>query len=205
MNDYTPNSHRFKEEKEKAKALPPAERKKLDKVATGTRVKKKGANKFAEVFLSEDVSSVKSYILMDVLVPAIKQALHDVVTNGIDMILFGETGRSKRSSNADRVSYSRFYDRRDDRRRDEPISRVRAYSHDEVRIPTRGEAEEILARMDEIVATYGMVSVADYYELAGVSCDYTDNNYGWTSIRSASVVRVRDGYIIKMPKALPID
>lgn len=203
MNDYTPNSHRFKEEK--AKAPVPAERKKLDSVTTGTRVKKKGANKFAEVFLSEDVSNVKSYILMDVLIPAVKKALYDVVTNGIDMILFGESGHSKRSSNADRVSYSRFYDRRDERRHEESRPRIRAYSHDEVRIPSRGEAEEILSRMDEIVATYGMVSVADYYDLAGVSCDYTDNNYGWTSIRSASVVRVRDGYIIKLPKALPID
>ena len=204
MNDYTPNSHRFKEDKTKSN-LPTERKPKVEAVTTGARVKKKGANKFAEVFLSEDVSNVKSYILMDVLVPSVKKALYDVVTNGIDMILFGETGRSKRTSNADRVSYSRFYDRRDDRRRDEPVSRIRAYSHDEVRIPTRGEAEEILARMDEIVATYGMVSVADYYELAGVTCEYTDNNYGWTSVRSARVERTRDGYIIKMPKALPID
>ena len=58
--------------------------------------------------------------------------------------------------------------------------------------------------MDELLETYKMVTVADFYDLVGVTCDYTDNNYGWTSLRSAEVVRVRDGYIIKLPRALPI-
>ena len=29
--------------------------------------------------------------------------------------------------------------------------------------------------------------------------------YGWTDIRNASVIRVRDGYMIKLPKALPLN
>ena len=60
--------------------------------------------------------------------------------------------------------------------------------------------------MDELIATYGVVRVADFYELVGVTGNYTDNKYGWTDIRNASVVRARDGgYIIKLPKAFPID
>ena len=41
--------------------------------------------------------------------------------------------------------------------------------------------------------------------LVGVSGNYTDNKYGWTDIRNASVIRVRDGYMIKLPKALPLN
>ena len=63
----------------------------------------------------------------------------------------------------------------------------------------------LISKMDEIIDTYGIVTIADFYDLAGVTGDYTTNNYGWTNIRSAEVVRVRDGYIIKMPKAMPID
>ena len=59
--------------------------------------------------------------------------------------------------------------------------------------------------MDEMISVYGIVSVADLYDLIGVTGNYTDNKYGWTDIRSASVVRVRDGYIVKMPKAMPLD
>ena len=76
---------------------------------------------------------------------------------------------------------------------------------DDIIFDNRGEAEIVLSRMDELIDTYGIVTIADLYDLAGVTGDYTTNNYGWTNIRSAEVVRVRDGYIIKMPKAMPID
>ena len=59
--------------------------------------------------------------------------------------------------------------------------------------------------MDELIDTYGSVSVADMYDLVGMSCNYTDNKYGWTNLRNAEPVRVRDGYLLKMPKATPID
>ena len=60
--------------------------------------------------------------------------------------------------------------------------------------------------MDELIATYGIASVADWYDLVGADSDYTDNNYGWTDIQSATIVRTRNGdYMIKMPKAFPLD
>ena len=55
--------------------------------------------------------------------------------------------------------------------------------------------------MDELIATYGLVSVADFYDLVGVSGNYTDNKYGWTDIRGATTVRVGDGYMIKVTKS----
>ena len=70
---------------------------------------------------------------------------------------------------------------------------------------SEGEAEDVLSRMDELIDTYGVVSVADLYDLVGISCNYTDNKYGWTNLRNAEPVRVRDGYMLKLPKALPID
>ena len=76
---------------------------------------------------------------------------------------------------------------------------------DDIILESRGEAEDVLERMDELIATYQLVSVADFYDLVGVSGNYTDNKYGWTDIRNASVIRVRDGYMIKLPKALPLN
>ena len=72
-------------------------------------------------------------------------------------------------------------------------------------LESRGEAEDVLERMDELIATSQVVSFADFYDLVGVSGNYTDNKYGWTDIRNASVIRVRDGYMIKLPKALPLN
>lgn len=200
MDDYKPNSHRFKEEQ---KTDVKDESKKLEKVVNGSvKVRKKSHLK--EALISEDASNIKSYIVMDVLIPAIKKAISDIVKNGIEMLLYGDAGRSNsQRSPSSSVSYRDYYDRRDDRYRPNPSLR-QGRSIDDLVIESRGEAEEVLTRMDELLETYKMVTVADFYDLVGVTCDYTDNNYGWTSLRSAEVVRVLDGYIIKLPRALPI-
>ena len=202
--DYKPNSHKSKEEQRNQED----QKKKIEKVVKGpVKVKKKGElSKLADIFISEDAKNVKSYVLMDVLVPAIKKAISDIVTDGIDMILYGTSGRGKRRSTAEKISYRSFYDRRDDDRRpssDRPRTR---YSYDEIVIPTRGEAEEVLTRMGEVIDTYGVISVADFYEMVGERGEYTDHKYGWNSIRNADVVRAMGGgYVIRLPKAMAID
>ena len=199
MEEYKSNSHASKEKEKNG------EEKKVEKIISGNaRAKKKSEfSKFADVFVSEDAGNVKSYILMEVLVPAVKKAVSDIVTNGIDMLLYGETGVHKRNGASSKVSYRSYYDRSN---RSLSNSRTRnGYSYDDIILDNRGEAEEVLLRMDEIVATYGTVSVADLYDLVGITGAYTDTKYGWTDIRSASVVRVRDGYMIKLPRALPLN
>lgn len=203
MEEYKSNSHRFKEEQ---RAAPPE--KKVEKVVSGpVRAKKKSdIRKFADVFIQEDAQKVKSYILMDVLVPAVKKAISDIITNGLDMFLYGEPGRTKKSGPASKVSYRSYYDNKRDDRRDYGGVRTRTgYDYDDVILDDRGEAEEVLSRMDELISTYGLVSVADFYELVGITGSYTDNKYGWTDIRNASVVRLGDGYTIKLPRALPLN
>ena len=202
MDDYKPNSNRFKEGKVDE---PVVREKKVEAITTAT-VKKKGEmKKFTDIFISEDVGSVKSYIFMDVLVPSIKKAISDIVTNGIDMILYGESGRTKRpGSTASKVSYRGYYNQ------DQPVARTTArtaaYDYDDVILSTRGEAEEVLSRMDDLIATYGVVSVADLYDLVNVSCNYTDNKYGWTNLVNVVPVRASGGgYILKLPRALPLN
>lgn len=199
--DYKPNSHKYKEEQKNV----PAERKKVEKVVKGkVKTKKKGElSKFKDMFISEDVSDVKSYIFMDVLIPAAKKAISDIVRDGIDMILYGNTHRRSISSGASYVSYRSYSDR--DRRDDRHESRTRTgYSYDDIVLEDRGEAEEVLERMTELIDTYDVVSVADLYDLVGKPCNYTDNKYGWTNLRNAEPIRVRDGYLLKLPKAGPI-
>jgi hypothetical protein len=202
--DIKPNSNAYKERQKKAKE----EKKPLEKVVQGpVKVKKKsGFHKFTDVFVSEDAGSVKSYILSDVVIPAAKQLISDIVTDGIGMLLYGESGRrSSKSSNAGRVSYRNFYDKRDDGRSRGSVRARTSYSYDDIVLATRGEAEDVLARMDELLDTYGVATVADLCDLVGITGEYTDNRYGWTNLRNADVVHVRDGYLLKMPRALPID
>ena len=201
MEEYASNSH-------KSKASEAVSEKKVEKAISGVAKKKqKGSiQKFTDVFISEDMNSVKNYIFMDVVVPAVKKGISDIITNGIDMLLYGENGsQNRKPSAASKVSYRSYYDNnRSDR--SPQVSRTRTgYNYDDIVLENRGEAEDVITRMDELVATYGMVSVADLYDLVGITCNYTDNKYGWTDVRSACVVRIREGYLIKMPKAMPLD
>ena len=200
------NETEYKSNSNKSKLVKPETEHKVEKVVTGKVItkKKNGLQKFADEFISEDAKNIKSYVFGEVLIPAIKKAISDIVTDGIDMILYGGSGRGSRRSTADKVSYRNYYDKRDSRS-DRTYDYNTSYSYDDIILGSRGEAEDVLSRMDELMDTYGLVRVADLYDLVGISGNYTDNKYGWTNIRNAQIVHVRDGYMIKMPRAIPID
>ena len=198
MEEYKPNSNKAKEQE--------IAEKKVEKVIEGpVKTKKKNEiRKFTDVFISEDVSNVKSYILMDVLIPAVKKAISDIVTNGIEMMLWGDTNHSKRErNNSMRPSYRSFYE--DKNSRDYRPQTRTVYSFDDIILDSRADAEEVLDSMGDIIESYGVVSVADMYDLVGEVSKYTDNKYGWTDLRTAHVERDRSGgYYIKLPRALPL-
>lgn len=194
MNNYKPNSHKAKAEEREIKKV----------VSGGVKTKKKSEiSKLSSIFISEDAANVKSYIFMDVLVPAIKKAISDIVRDGIDMILYGGNGGGSRksSSGVSYVSYNKASERT-------PTSTARVSSRfdfEDIEFENRGQVEAVREQMDEVIDRYGFVTVAEMYEMAGLTAPFTANKYGWTSIRTAEPVRTRSGYILKLPKAMPID
>ena len=200
MNEYQGNSHKSKEEA--SREVAPA--KKVQQVAAGKPRRINEVRKLADAFITEDVHSVKDYIIQEVLLPAAKKAISEMVSSGIDMLLYGEAKSKNRSRYESRVSYTNYYVREPDYDRG-TRTRSRGDDYDDIILDTRREAEEVLDRMQDLIDNYGMVSVADLYDLVGINGSYTDNKYGWTHLRSADVQRVRDGYLLKLPKALPFD
>lgn len=196
IENYQSNSYKSKETQERND-----DKKKIEKVIAGqAKTKKKsGMSKFIGGLVADETHNIKTYLFKDVVIPTIKKTITDVV----DMILYGGSKRSSSRSIASRVSYRSYYDEPRTTRRDEPRT-VQGYSYDDVILETRGDAEEVLDKLNEIIDTYQIASVADLYDLVGISGNYTDNKYGWTNLSSADVVRTRDGYQLKLPRALPI-
>lgn len=200
MEEYKSNSDKSRQEAKSEK--------KVEAVITGTaKTRKKGEmQKFADVFIAEDANNVKSYILMEVIIPAVKKAISDIVTTGIDMILYGEAGRSKRNGSTPKVSYRQYYNQSSDTVRAGSANGRRSIDYDDILFDTRGDAETVLDAMQDIIGQYGTVSIADLYELAHVPNDnFTLNRYGWANLNGAQAVRVRDGYILKLPRAVPLN
>ena len=199
------NSHKSRNEKKQVENTSASERR-VEKVVHGkVKTKTNNARKLTDIFISEDAANVKNYIIMDVIVPSIKKAVYDLIVGTLDMSLYGGRGGSGKRPTADKISYRDYSSasRRDERSYGSTRT-ASGYAYDDIVVETRGEAEAVLSRMDEIMEEYEQVRVADLYDLVGISGDYTDNKYGWTNIRNARVVRTRDGYKIEMPRAIAL-
>lgn len=198
LAEYPDNSFSAKSSKKEV------EKKVESVVQGGTKLKKRSeVRKLADTFIAEDVSNVKSYILGDVLIPAIKKAISDIVVNGIDMVLYGEAGRSRRRDGS-RVSYRNFYEDATRGRSTTRASRA-ALDYDDVLFDSRADADMVLDQMVEIVQTYGKVSIGDLYDLAHVpTTNYSLNNYGWFELTGCRSVRTPDGYILKLPRPVAL-
>ena len=178
--EYASNSHRSKERQVESVVTSPV------------RQRKKGM--LANLFLREDVESMKNYILQDVLIPMLRRAGNEILC-GISNAIFGDSGKrnngiqvSYRQQGSTNVNYNR------------PRSAA-PYTYNDIIFDNRADAEEVLFRMEEILSQFETVSVADMFDLAGISSDYTSGKYGWTNLSTAYVERVRDGYVIRLPRA----
>lgn len=186
-------------------------RKKVDKVVTGEAIQRKKpiGSRIKETFTGEDARSVGSYILFDVIVPAAKAMLADAASQGAERLLFGDSSPRKRSGGGrtNYTSYNRMHSSSNNSGSKREISyRARAtHDFDEIVVESRGDAEEVLDRLGDLVDNYDVASVADFYDLVGITGSFTDDKWGWFDLRSASVRRVRDGYLISLPKPQPLD
>lgn len=172
--------------------------------------KKSSATKIKDIFLPGDTVKVKNFVLKDVIIPTIIKAIDTIVTEGVHMMLYGETDKRRNSTPSNSVEWRSHYDYSSKSRSSSArpyrssLSRE-TYEYDDIIFETRGEAENVLMGLDAMLDKYSIVTVADYYELVQVSCNHTARNYGWSDLRSAYIARTRGGYMIKLPKPLPID
>jgi len=196
--NFPSNSKKTKEEPDK----------KIEKVVTGKVVeRKKGVGKkFSEVFLGGDtISSVVGYMFNDVLIPAAKSTISDMVSSGIEMLLFGTTGGKRNTrggSSKSYTSYANYYksDAKTDRAKHMSSESRARHNFDDIILETRGEAEEVLSHLVDLTIDYGIASVADLYDLVGIPSSFTDNKYGWEDLSGATTSRVREGHLLNLPK-----
>lgn len=184
--------------------------KKVERVVSGKAIQRKQplGSRIKETFTGEDARSVGSYLVFDVFVPALKSMLADAASQGTERLLFGDSRpRANQSgSRTNYTSYNRMHSSSSGANRRDISNRGRAiHDFDEIVVDSRGEAEEVLDRLTDLVAEYDVASVADFYDLVGITGNFTDDKWGWSSLREASVRRVRDGYLISLPKPHPLD
>ena len=189
---------------------PKKDEKKVEKVISGSVKRKEQslAKKFSDTFFEEDAESVKNYIFTDVIIPAIKETFRDVVMNTLEMFLFGQVkgSNTKRIGGTSIVNYNSISRSNSSVRSRTTLDRNRSsHNFDDIIFETRGEAEQVLSALVDLTVDYGEATVADFYTLVGDVPNFTDDNWGWKDLSSASVRRIREGYIISLPRTLALN
>lgn len=165
--------------------------------------------KFVDTFMSETVDDVKSWLMMDVIIPGIKNTILDM----LGMMFFGggdysRRGRS-RGYDRERVSYNSYYssDRRsesrsrDRRDRDDGPRRDGKIDYRNIIFRDRRSAEALVDELHRRIEDYNQVSIAEMFDLMEVTGKYTDNNWGWTRKSDIGIRRVSNGYLIDVAEA----
>lgn len=192
--------------------------KKIEVVVTSEVVRRKRpiGKRFLETFLGGSAQDVVRYVLMDVMLPAAKDMFTDAVSQGVERLVYGETRSVSRRPGQRSVgtstytSYNRYSSgsgplpaRREDPRVISDRAR-REHNFDEIVLASRVEAEEVYRKLQDLIDRYQMVSVADLYSLVGISASHTDEKWGWMDLSSAKIGRIRDGYLLDLPRTEPI-
>ena len=81
--------------------------------------------------------------------------------------------------------------------------RVRS-SFEDIVLPTRDDAEEVLTNLLELIDNYGVASLADFYDLVGVPTTFVDYKHGWETLTRSSIVPVRDGFVLDLPRPIQL-
>lgn len=183
------------------KKLPPSR----ETVTLGKPARKTIPDMLKNTFIKKDIQDVFDYVVNDVAIPALKDTLVNMVTNGANLLFKGETASYSGSSNRNgavgnsKVDYGRPY-----------RQSQYGYSIQEDRYPTsmryvdvvvdrREVAEDILRAIAQDTIDYGMVPVRELYEMVGMRWTSEDNDYGWSDVSTARIVSSRDGWRIMMP------
>lgn len=78
-------------------------------------------------------------------------------------------------------------------------------SHEELIVETRAEAHEILDGLFELLSKYQVVTMRDLLSMCGESHTNTDEDWGWYDLRGARAHKIREGYLIDVPRPEPLD
>lgn len=203
-----PGTNNYNSNSQKSKNPEPTEAPRVQgPVISGGAVERKEPlrKKFLQAYAGDSAQSVGQYLLMDVVVPSTKNLISDLVTQGINRILYGSSRSSGVRTVSGQPSYGKYFNGGASSQPQQTPAQfsqqARAnHSFGEIVLQTRADAELVIDSLRELIEQYGNAKVVDLYRLVSISSDFTDQKYGWTNLARAGVLQVREGYLLDLPR-----
>lgn len=212
-NNTPSGSINYGSNSQKSKAPEPAEQPRvIGPVISGSAVERKEPlrKKFLQAYTGDSAQSVGQYLLMDVVVPGTKNIISDLVTLGINRLLYGGSRPVQGGGVRSNVGgYGRYFNgsnsgsnTQQQNQPTQPSARQvqQPHSFGEIVLQTRADAEIIIDSLRELVEVYGNAKVANLYSLLGITGEFTDQSIGWTNLSRAGVIQIREGYLLDLPR-----
>lgn len=217
--NYGANSHKAKAKQNmnSEKSEPP----KGEKIVEGGVALRKETlwDKIRVSLTGDDAQSVGNYLLFDVIIPGTKNIVSDLVTQGVERALFGE---SKGRLNTNRhVSGRQSYTAYNNMARPQsrmgmdashrpsqqitPSGRATHRFAEEVAFEKRSDAEGVMSALKDRIDEYGAATVTYFYELVGITGNYIDDGFAWFDLEGYGVERVRGQFFLNLPKPEPLN
>ena len=189
----------------------------------GSSYKKPMSRKISDIFISDQADTVGSFIVEEVIIPGVKDALLDILHGSIDRI-FGGTAyggyNSKRRQDIDGASWRKYHDRSRGRSRydydddDDDYDddyrgrrrRNRSYDESVFSLNTNDKANKnrVRERISDIMHDQKYLSIYDVKVTLGfpsVEIEPTDQDWGWDDIRDMRCYRDYKGkFILELPR-----
>ena len=178
--------------------------------------------KLKRIFLSEDVDHLGEYIFWDVLVPSVQNLFSDMLHTVADVSFSGGRGRRSIASRDSLQRTAALYIRSSanggsiyNRQSIQTVQTIRsiddfmAFIYD-----VKDDALYVLNAMEQEISDYGVCTVQNVYgylKSRGIVVEkepgnyYTNNDWGWTDIKNTKIIRVKNGWMLDLPKPKQID
>lgn len=194
---------------------PKPARQRQEAVVSKDQVMRKKQNAFRRAqhrLVTGDGKSLMDYVIDDVLVPTLKSTFVDVISNGADILMYGEPRHGRPGNNGTRITRGGINDNYTPYRNissPRPSTSVRSGNSatglrdklalDDFVFTTRTAAADVLDRMSTLIDDYGMVSVLNLYDFCDMTCPFTYDDYVWTDLSTVAIKPIREGWLLSLP------
>lgn len=171
------------------------------------QVRRPFGRRLADAFIGKDVPNIGEYIFFTALIPTLKRVICDIGRDLPEMIFYGRVSNTdpRRYGGTNYTAYSRVGV-------SPSVPKVNMYGQpiqqqpssvmfDDITSTDARALETLREEMLSRIQAYGRLTIAEVNEMIGAPITPTDNNWGWTDLRTSDIRQNRNGWVLMMPRA----
>lgn len=154
--------------------------------------------------------TVKGFVFDEVVIPLIQRAVVEGVTGAVNYLVRGDAyaDRKGQIKNGSYISYNKISSGSlQEKYNTYSAPRAPGSDIDNVWFESRVDAQRVMDEINAVISQYDILTVNGFYDLVGQTASINQNGekFGWSDLRNAYITASRGGWVIHLPKAMPID